>query len=184
MPDYQNGKIYKIVDQVTNECYIGSTTLALSQRLAQHGSAYKCWLNGNTNFVTSFKIIEQGNYDIVLIELFPSDSKEELYARESHYSQIIPCVNKIKNQGLINVLGAKLYCKQYNNHHKVEAKQYYLDHKVKIIEQMKKYREQHKDEIKVKMSQKYDCLCGGRYQQSNNLRHCKSKKHLQWINEQ
>jgi hypothetical protein len=43
MPDYQNSKIYKIIDLETNECYIGSTVLALSQRLAQHVSTYKRW---------------------------------------------------------------------------------------------------------------------------------------------
>ena len=90
--------IYKIIDLESNECYIGSTTIALSQRLAQHVSSYKQWLNGKTNFVSSFKVIERGDYDIVLIELFPCNSKDELHARESHYSQTIQCVNikKIK----------------------------------------------------------------------------------------
>ena len=85
MPDYQNGKIYHIIDLVSNECYIGSTTLDLSQRLAQHVCSYKRWLNGKTNFVTSYIIIEKGDYDIVLIENYPCNSKEALHARESTF---------------------------------------------------------------------------------------------------
>lgn len=140
MPDYQNGKIYKIVDLDSNDCYIGSTTLALSQRLAQHVSSYKRWLKGKTNFVTSYIIIEKGDYDIVLIENYPCNSKEELHARESHYSQTIPSVNKVKNQGFVNALGGQM---QYK-------KKYYDDHQVQNKVRAKQYREQHKEQIKQK----------------------------------
>ena len=33
---YKNGKIYKIVDLAYTETYIGSTTVGLSSRMAQH----------------------------------------------------------------------------------------------------------------------------------------------------
>jgi hypothetical protein len=185
MPDYQNGRIYKIIDLETNECYIGSTTLALSQRLAQHVSTYKRWLQGKGNNITSFKIIANGDYDIVLIELFPCNSKEELHSRESHHTQTIQCVNKIKNQGLLNALGKIDYSKQYyinNKEHiqehkkqyreqnkeifKERAKQYKLDHteqikqynidnKEHIREQKKQYRERTKEHIKEKRKQDY-----------------------------
>jgi hypothetical protein len=214
MPDYQNSRIYKIINLETNECYIGSTTLALSQRLAQHVGNYKRYLNGKYGYTTSFKIIEQDDYDIVLIEKFPCNSKEELHARESHYTQTIQCVNKIKNQGLYNALGKidyskqyyinnkehiqehkKQYSKQYNYQHKEQSKQFYIENKEEIKEQHKQYREQHKneikqrreqnkDEIKEKRGKKYDCLCGGHYQLGDKSRHYKTKKHLQWINDQ
>ena len=35
---YQNGKIYKFVDNGYNKCYIGSTIEALSVRMAKHRS--------------------------------------------------------------------------------------------------------------------------------------------------
>jgi hypothetical protein len=150
MPDYQNGRIYKIIDLDTNEYYIGSTTIALSQRLAQHVSSYKCYLNGKGNNITSFKIIEQGNYDIVLIELFPCESKEQLHAKESHYCQSITCVNKIKNQGLLKALGGQMeYKKQYDNQHKDEIKKYREQHK----EQNKQYNVANKDHITERKKQ-------------------------------
>lgn len=138
MPDYQKGKIYKIVDLDTDECYIGSTCEpTLAKRLAKHVVDYKCWLNGTKNYITSFKIIENNNYDILLLENFPCDSKDQLHARESYYCQTMVCVNKLKNQGLISALGG---CKEYQ-------KDYYKENKENILAKTKQYRSQHKDSI-------------------------------------
>jgi hypothetical protein len=90
MVNYSNGKIYKIVCNITGDIYIGSTCEPiLARRLAGHVGNYKSYLNGKYHYVTSYKIIEQGNYDIVLIELFPCDTKDQLHARESYYTQTI-----------------------------------------------------------------------------------------------
>jgi hypothetical protein len=167
MPDYQNGRIYKIIDLDTNECYIGSTVLALSQRLAQHVVSYKRYLKGKGNKITSFKIIANGDYDIVLNELFPCNSKEELHARESHYCQSIQCVNKNKNQGLIYALGGQ---KEY-------YKQYMKDNKEQLTEQNKQYREANKEHINTVLI----CQCGHSYTRSNKLRHERSNKHKEYV---
>jgi hypothetical protein len=123
MPDYSNGKIYKIVCNITGDVYVGSTCEPiLARRLAGHVKSYKCWLNGKGNNMTSYKIIATGNYDIVLIELFPCNTKDQLHARESHYTQTIQCVNMIKNQGLLIELGRIDYNKQYSVDHKEQIK--------------------------------------------------------------
>ena len=36
MPDYQQGKIYKVLNTIDNEIYVGSTCEVLSQRMARH----------------------------------------------------------------------------------------------------------------------------------------------------
>ena len=36
MPDYQNGKIYKILNNIDGEIYVGSTIEALGQRMSKH----------------------------------------------------------------------------------------------------------------------------------------------------
>ena len=41
MVNYQNGKIYRIVCNTTDEVYIGSTVITLSKRLAKHNSDYR-----------------------------------------------------------------------------------------------------------------------------------------------
>jgi hypothetical protein len=108
MPDYQLAEIYKIVCNITGDVYVGSTCEPiLTRRLVGHVNGYKRYLNGKHSNTRSFKIIANGNYDIVLIELFPCDTKNELHARECHYTQTIQCVNRIKNQGLLIKLGRK-----------------------------------------------------------------------------
>jgi hypothetical protein len=161
MPDYSNGKIYKIVCNITGDVYVGSTCEPiLARRLAGHVSTYKCWLNGKSNNMTSFKIIANGNYDIVLIELFPCDTKDQLHARESHYTQNIQCVNRIKNQGLLNALGGKnSYDKFYNDQNKEPIK-----------EQRKQYR-----------MQKSGCQCGGFYGINHKARHERTNKHKEYV---
>ena len=95
MPNYQQGKIYQIVCLTTGDKYIGSTTQkTLAERLSGHVHDFKRWKIGKVNFVTSFPIIEQGNYQIELLESSPCNSKDELNARESHYIRTIKCVNK------------------------------------------------------------------------------------------
>ena len=46
MPNYQNGRIYKIVCNKTELEHINATTLPLCQRIAQHRSELKRFLNG------------------------------------------------------------------------------------------------------------------------------------------
>ena len=41
MPDYSKGKIYKILNNIDNEIYVGSTIKTLSQRMACHRSNLK-----------------------------------------------------------------------------------------------------------------------------------------------
>jgi hypothetical protein len=208
MPDYQLAKIYKIVCNITNECDIGSTCEPiLARRLAGHVAKYKCYLKGKCNNTTSYKIIANGNYNIVLIELFPCDSKDQLHARESHYTQTIQCVNMIKNQGLLNALGKMEYKKQYYVDHKDQHKQYREEHKEQkkqynvynrdhIADKTKQYREQHKDHL-AKQKKLYNkaniekikhykntviyCQCGCSYTRHHKSRHERSKKHQEYV---
>ena len=86
MPDYNNGKIYRIVCDITGETYYGSTTYKyLSSRLAKHRSTTTC---------KSKQIIERGNYSIVLVEEYPCENKEQLNKRERYYIENNECVNK------------------------------------------------------------------------------------------
>jgi hypothetical protein len=185
MVNYSNGKIYKIIDLETNECYIGSTCEPiLARRLAGHRSNYRSYLNGKGNYVTSYKIIANNNYDIVLIELFPCNNKDELYARESHYTQTITCVNKIKNQGLFIKLGQIDYTKHYNEQHKNQIieknKEYRKHHKDEKVDQNKRYNEQHREQIKHHKNTLIYCFCGCSHTRANKARHEQTKIHKEF----
>ncbi len=151
--NYQLGKIYKIVDLDSNKCYIGSTCEpTLARRLAKHVSNYKQYLKGKGTYISSYIILAMDDYDIVLLEKYPCNSKDELHAKERYYSQLLPCVNKNKNQGLINELGQKEYRKQHY--------------------------EKNKFEIQQRNEQQFECQCGQRI--SDKARHYRSKKHMAW----
>ena len=114
MVNYQLCKIYKIVDLDSNKCYVGSTCEpTLARRLANHVSDYKQYLQGkSSNNISSFIILEMDDYDIVLLKKYACNSKDELFAHERYYSQLLPCVNKNNNQGLKNEMGMKEYKRQ------------------------------------------------------------------------
>ena len=86
---YQNAKIYKIVDTTNDNIYVGSTCKKLCQRLANHRSKYTAYLKGKCHFVTSFIILENNNYDIILLEECPCENKEQLHAKERYYIESI-----------------------------------------------------------------------------------------------
>jgi len=141
--DYSKGKIYRIVCDTTGLTYIGSTIEALSKRLSGHRGNYKSYLKGKTTFVTSFNIIKNDNYKIILIDNYPCNSKEELEREERKYIESIKCVNK-------NVPGriGKEYQKEYYENNKDKIKEYYENNKEKIKEYKKEYNENNKEKIK------------------------------------
>ena len=133
MPDYTRGKIYKIISG--DKTYIGSTTqLTLARRLSEHHSGYKQWKKGNARFITVFELIETGQYEIILIELFSCQSKDELHARERFWIETTHCVNKV-------IPNRKM-------------EEWYNDNKERLVEVNKIYRDTNKELIKKKRQDK------------------------------
>ena len=93
---YENGKIYKLVSDETNKIYIGSTCLSLRKRMYSHRRDYKLYMKGKCHYITSFKLMKFDDVDIVLIEDYPCESKEELHSRERYWIEKNKkkCVNK------------------------------------------------------------------------------------------
>jgi predicted GIY-YIG superfamily endonuclease len=84
---YSNAKIYKLVDNTNGNMYIGSTTQStLAKRLTGHVSNYKAYKKGKKRFITSYKILENGEYSMVLLEKVDDCTcKDELKARERYH---------------------------------------------------------------------------------------------------
>jgi len=176
MSDYQNSKIYKIIDLETEKCYIGSTYKTLDERLKKHLSNYREYLNGKARFVSSFDIIENDDYDILLIENYPCTNKKELLIRERYWANKIDCINKVKNQGLYLELGGK---KEYMN--KYYNQKYQLEHKEEIQKYKKEYREKNQEKIKKQNSKTFECSCGSICRYNDKARHERSQKHQKFI---
>ena len=155
---YKNGKIYKIVCNKTGLIYVGSTCKKLCQRLAGHREKYRAYLKGMYTYVTSFKILENDDYDIILLELFPCDSKEQLTARERFYIESMQCVNKIvptrtleeyKIQFGEDIRQKKQEFYELNKESILEkAKQNYIDNREIKLEKQKEYSKLNADKIK------------------------------------
>ena len=98
--DYANGRIYKIepiCEHDENEVYYGSTCQILCKRMDGHRNNYRSWKNGKTDKINSFDLYEKygvENCKIYLVELYPCETKEELFAREGYYIKNNKCVNK------------------------------------------------------------------------------------------
>jgi hypothetical protein len=164
MPDYQNGKIYKLINTESTLTYIGSTTQTLAQRKAKHHENYKCWKKGKTNYVTSFKIFDNDEWgcQIVLIENFPCNSRDELERQERYYIESIECVNKNRPTRT-----------------RTEWKQ---DNKEKIMIYQNDYRKDNIIKISEKRKVKHDCVCGGKYTFANKSQHLKTSRHQDYMN--
>ncbi len=83
MNRYQNGKIYKLVNNTDNEIYIGSTCLPLHKRFHTHKSDAK--KQPERKVYKHLLGIGWNEVKIILIESFPCDNKMELEKRERYY---------------------------------------------------------------------------------------------------
>ena len=160
MVNYKQGKIYKIECNVTGLIYIGSTCKkTLAQRMTNHRSKYKKYLNGKSNYYSSFIVMENGDYDIILIEDFPCNSKDQLFARERYHTNKTECVNIRKNQGRCLELGKKEYDKERYENHREErlevSRQYRINNPEKVKLANQKSHQNHREE-RLEVSRQYN----------------------------
>lgn len=179
--DYNNGKIYKIASDLTDKIYIGSTTQSLAKRHYKHKKSYQQYINGCYHNVSSFELIKLGNTDIILLENFPCNNKEELHARERYYIEQNKaiCVN-IRTPGRTD----REYYNENKDAIKEHKKQYYNDNQEKILEKKKEYYHNNKEQIAEKNKEQIMCECGSSIRKKELFRHYKSKKHINFINQQ
>ena len=98
---YQNGKIYKVVDNENKLCYVGSTKDPLEERFRNHISSYKRKQKypENVRNYTVFTIFNKYGFEnckIELVKLFPCANRYFLEDEEQYYIQNDVCVNKNK----------------------------------------------------------------------------------------
>jgi len=93
---YLRGKIYRIVSNVSSKQYIGSTVQVLSERFRGHKKDYeKSKTKEHTKCSVAIMFDTDGvdNCEIVLIEDYPCNSKDELHRRERYWIEKEECVN-------------------------------------------------------------------------------------------
>ena len=164
MVNYGNGKIYKLVNNVDDKIYVGSTTTILTKRLHQHKlksktcperTCYKHLIN-----------IGWGNVEIILIENYECKSKEELHARERHFiDELKPELNK-------QLPGRTLA-------------EWYQDNKETHKNNVKEYRDNNPEKVKQSKkqwaTQEINCECGKKVSRECLTKHKKRKQHQNYL---
>ena len=171
---YQNGKIYKITaGNGDGPCYVGSTcTKYLAARLCGHQAGLKRWKAGKRSYVSSFDLLEQGEVEITLIELFPTRSLDELKARERYWIERLDCVNK-------NIPGrtAAEYHADHRETIRARKRAWYIDHREEHIAKCLNYSKQHREDINANARKRVECLMCGMEVNRNSIHRHKKRKH-------
>ena len=77
-----NGKVYRILDNTTGAFYIGSTIKDLKERLRGHETSARSSADGYG--LASKEIIQNGDYEIQLLEACECETRQDLLKREQY----------------------------------------------------------------------------------------------------
>jgi len=166
------GRIYKIINSIDNEIYVGSTFNQLRHRWQNHKQDYKKWINrkcDKCSIYEKFKLLGIENFKIMLIKEYlvyreHKKDKKHLHSKEQLWINKLKCIN-------INCAFNPIPEKEYQ-------KRYYENNKDTIKEYKKQWREDNKE----KLRQKFNCSCGGKYTHDSKSKHMKTDKHKQLMN--
>jgi hypothetical protein len=162
---YHNGKIYRIVCNITGLVYIGGTCKPrLSTRLAWHRYRYKRFLSNKEKYMgTSSIVLENNDYFIELVDYAPCETKDELNKIEGQYIRTTECVNKnipgrsIKEYHQDNKERRNAIGRQYVQNNKeairVQRRQFHQDNKERINIRHRQYYQDNKEQINIRHRQ-------------------------------
>ena len=198
---YNNGKIYTIrCTDNNNLIYVGSTTQPLYKRWYEHKQIYN--KEGKQyNKLLYIKMRELGvdKFYIELYENINCQNIEQLHKKEGEIIRQIATLNKkiegrtfkeyykdnkekIKQYKEDNKEKIKENNKEYRDNNKEKIKNYYEKNKEQIIEKIKNYYKDNKEKIKINAAIKINCLCCSCFRKGDLSKHNKTKKHIEFIN--
>jgi group I intron endonuclease len=181
---YENAKIYKLVNSVDDQIYVGSTCMELRQRKWQHKGAAKRF----PDRVVYKHLFEVGldNMDIELVESFPCNDKTELHTRERHWIDTLkPALNLLVPTRKLSEYVQTAECKQkrkvYNQSPKMkqQRKEYSQTEVGKQKHQEAKVRYAQTEEAKAKRKAYLQSPEGKAMRASVAKRYAEKKKLLQ-----
>ena len=206
MPDFSQGKIYKIVSDECDAVYYGSTTRTLMARLWRHKSKFNEWKNNGGKKCAICKYFDEYGFDnfrIELVEDYPCDNGEQLRMKEQEYLDANECVNEQRaytspEDARIQMLK---YQQDYYQEHQAQIKEKHRIHhhanKEKISEQKRIYRNQNKEKISERgityrnenkeaiakrAAEKVVCECGREVRKDSLARHRRTAFHQEYLN--
>ncbi|MDR3558124.1 MAG: GIY-YIG nuclease family protein [Candidatus Pacebacteria bacterium] len=183
MPNYNNGKIYIIANDINEDTYIGSTCQSLlCNRMSSHRVMSR---SSNSKLYVVMRTVGIEHFKISLIEKYPCKSTSELRAREQYYiDKLKPSLNVFS--AVLNKTQRKITQQRYNEKNKenikANKKQYRADHKEQLDRVSKQWTQnnrQRSNSIKYKWSQQIITCnkCNTKLSQGCLSRHRKTKAH-------
>jgi group I intron endonuclease len=185
---YLRGKIYKLVSNVDDKIYIGSTCQQLSRRIFEHKGHSK--KEPNRPVYKHFTNIGWINAEIILIEEYPCNNKMELERRERHWiDELKPVLNSviptrtrqeyaIDNREQLTIKHRE-YCRDNKEIIQACKKRDYEKNKEHILQHKKEYYRLNRDKILTIQKQKNICECGLSVTQPYMDKHKETLKHQQ-----
>lgn len=166
MPDYQNGKIYKLWSPQGEEIYFGSTTNSLTRRFNNH----KCM---NERCSSKYLFEKYDDVRIELVEEYPCNNRIELYRKEGEYIKNNSCINKTNYNKSREEISKDYYEKNKDKYH-----DHYEKNKDYKLNYQNEYREKNIEKIKERKSIRIICECGLEVNKDGIARHKKSNRHI------
>ena len=171
MPDYQQGKIYKIT--YGDETYYGSTATTLRERMWSHKSNFKKWKKGVGSNCRSFTLFDKYGFEncpIELVENYPCATKKELLIREDWYMDNNECINEISAHS--------------TKEEQIEQKRRWHQFRVEggLNEKRRQHYHANKEAILGKQKEKIVCECGRECRRAGIAEHRRSAIHLSKLN--
>lgn len=193
------GRVYKIIVNCSNECYVGSTIQECRARWQEHKNNYSKWKNGYKKCIcSSFELFDKydiENCKIILIKEYEVCDRTHLQAYEQIWINKLKPINR-SNPFQIKKLSMKLYNKKQveknPNYHKEQREKFLENHlnyekeryykrKTKNPNLGKERYQKHKEEILQKSKEKITCECGVEITNIHLSRHKRTKKHQELL---
>ena len=172
--NYENGKIYQLVNFVNDYVYVGSTCGSISKRLHNHKRKY---LSGQAATRKLYQMVDEigwDNFRMILVENYPCSCRADLLKRDHHIQQV-------PKDRLLNMIGAYTtkeekirrlvehhkhsdQWQQYMKRHREEKKEHYAHYKRQWELKHKAYRKRYFHEL-----HKYQNTWGGARNSTNLL---------------
>jgi hypothetical protein len=162
--DYSKGLIYKLQHNTINELVYVGATVDFVRRKADHKKSCNDENSKSYNQLKYRTMRENGGWDafrIVVVKLYPCNSKIELDIEEERY--------RVELQASLN----SIKCHITDEEKKEDKREY-----------DKNYKEANREAIAKNREEKFNCDCGGKFTLQNKSRHEKTKKHQQFLQQQ
>ncbi len=188
-------KVYKIVNDIDDKIYVGSTRNELRKRFNEHKANYYRYLRGeSTKYISSYKMFDTYSIaccHIILLSEFEVENREQMMQHERRffdkYKSCIVNINRSYVTDSESKEKERIFNKAYRDTHKDNIKAQRKIRRVvesdKVREVSRIYRETNKDKIAKQRATKYVCDCGTTCSVSNRSAHNKTAKHLKLTKE-